>query len=168
MAISMYQASAPRFANTLKNLSAILDKAQAHAEAKKIDPGALTTDRLYPDMFPTARQVQVACDAAKGAVARLAGVEIPKHEDTEQTFAELKARIAKTIDFINTIKPAQVDGTEDKEIMLKLGGREVQFKGMQYLLGHALPNFYFHVTTAYNILRHNGVEIGKRDYIGTP
>ena len=168
MTLSMYQASAPRFANMLKNLSAILDKAQAHVEAKKLDPAALTAYRLYPDMFPLTRQVQVACDAAKGAVARLAGVEIPKHEDTEQTFAELQARIARTIDFINTIKPAQIDGSEGKEIVLKLGAREVKFTGMQYLLGHATPNFYFHVTTAYNILRHNGVEVAKRDYIGNP
>jgi len=167
MAISMYQASAPRFANVLKNLSAILDKAQAHVEAKKLDPTALTAYRLYPDMFPLKRQVQVACDSAKGAVARLAGVEIPKHEDTEQTFAELQARIARTIDFINTIKPAQIDGSEGKEIVLKLGAREVKFTGMQYLLGHATPNFYFHVTTAYNILRHNGVELAKGDFIGT-
>jgi hypothetical protein len=168
MQISMFQASAPRFANTLKNLSAILDKAQTHADAKKIDPKVLTAARLYPDMFPMARQVQSACDTAKGAVARLAGVEIPVHEDTEQTFEELKARIAKTIAFINTIKPAQVDGSEDKEVVLKFRSGEVKFKGIQYLLGHALPNFYFHVTTAYDILRHNGVEVGKRDYIGTP
>jgi hypothetical protein len=164
----MYQASAPRFVNILNNLSAILDKAQAHAEAKKIDPTALTDYRLFPDMFPMKRQVQVACDSAKAAVARLAGVEIPKHEDTEQTIAELKARIAKTIDFIKSIKPAQLDGTEDKEILLKMGGREVKFTGMQYLLGQAQPNFYFHVTTAYNILRRNGVELAKRDYIGNP
>jgi hypothetical protein len=168
MNISMYQASAARFINILTNLSAILDKAQAHVEAKKLDPAALTEFRLFPDMFPMKRQVQVACDAAKGAVARLAGVEVPKHEDTEQTIPELKARIAKTIEFIKTIKPAQLDGTEDKNIHLKLGSREVDFNGTQYLLGHALPNFYFHVTTAYNILRHNGVELGKRDYIGTP
>jgi hypothetical protein len=168
MTISMYQASAPRFVNILGNLSGILDKAQAHVDAKKIDPAALTTYRLYPDMFPLARQVQIACDAAKGAVARLAGVDVPKHEDTEKTFAELKGRIAKTIEFIGTIRPAQIDGSDDKTIHLKLGGRDVDFKGMQYLLGHALPNFYFHVTTAYNILRHNGVEIGKRDYIGNP
>ena len=168
MTISMYQASAPRFANTLKNLSAILDKAQAYADAKKIDPRVLTAARLFPDMFPMARQVQSACDTAKGAVARLAGVDIPAHEDTEQTFEELRARIAKTIAFINTVKPAQIDGSEEREVVLKMRSGEVKFKGMQYLLGHALPNFYFHVTTAYNILRHNGVEVGKRDYIGTP
>ena len=168
MNLSMYHASAPRFANMLTNLSTILDKAQAHVEARKIDPAALTEARLYPDMFPLRRQVQVACDTAKGAVARLAGVEVPKHEDTEQTLAELKARIAKTLDFIKTFKPAQIDGSEAKEIALKLGGRDVKFTGMQYLLGHATPNFYFHVTTAYDILRHNGVELGKRDFIGNP
>ena len=168
MQISMYQASAPRFVNTLKNLSAILDKAQAHADAKKIEPKVLTAARLFPDMFAMSRQVQSACDTAKGAVARLAGVEVPVHEDTEQTLEELKARIAKTIAFINTVKPSQVDGSEDKEVVLKFRTGEVRMKGMQYLLGHALPNFYFHATTAYDILRHNGVEVGKRDYIGTP
>jgi len=168
MTISMYQASAPRFVNTLKNLSAILDKAQTHAEAKKVQPSVLLNCRLYPDMFPMKRQVQVACDTAKGAVARLAGVEVPKHEDTEETFAELKARIDKTIAFVETIKAAQIDGGEDKNIHLKLGSREVDWKGMQYLLGYALPNFYFHVVTAYDILRHNGVEVAKRDYIGNP
>ena len=164
----MYQASVPRFANILKNLSAILDKAQAHVEARKIDSAALTNFRLYPDMLPMKRQVQIACDTAKGAVARLAGAEVPKHDDTEETLAELKARIAKTIDLIQAFKPAQIDGSEDKNIHLKLGQREVDFKGMQYLLGHAIPNFYFHVTTAYDILRHNGVELSKRDYIGNP
>ena len=168
MTISMYQASAPRFANILKNLSAILDKAQAHAETRKIEPTVLTNFRLYPDMLPMKRQVQIACDSAKGAVARLAGVEVPRHEDVEETFVDLKVRIAKTLDFIQTFKPAQIDGSEEKAIHLKLGQREVEFKGMQYLLGHALPNFYFHVVTAYDILRHNGVEVGKRDYIGTP
>lgn len=168
MNISMYQASAPRFANILNNLSGILDKAEAHCETKKIDPAALITSRLYPDMYTMARQVQVACDTAKGAVARLAGVEIPKHEDTERTFSELKARIAKTVEFIKTFQPGQLDGTEDKEIVMKLGAREVTFKGMQYLLGFAYPNFYFHVTTAYAILRHDGVEIGKRDFMGNP
>jgi len=168
MNISMYQASAPRFVNILKNLSAILDKAQSHVEAKKIEPAALTAYRLFPDMLPMTRQVQIACDTAKGAVARLAGVDIPKHEDTEQTIPDLKARIAKTIDFIGTFKPAQIDGSEDKNIHIKLGPREVDWNGMQYLLGFALPNFYFHVTAAYAILRHNGVDIGKRDYIGNP
>jgi hypothetical protein len=164
----MYQTSVPRFVNMLKNLSAILDKAQAHAEGRKIDPAVLLNSRLYPDMFPMKRQVQIACDTAKGAVARLAGVEVPKHEDSEETIAELKARIAKTIDFVQTVRPAQIDGSEEKGIHLKLGAREVDYKGMQYLLGHALPNFYFHVTTAYGILRHNGVELAKRDYLANP
>jgi len=168
MTISMYQASAPRFANTLKNLAAILDKAQAHCDARKIDPLVLTGARLYPDMFALARQVQVACDTAKGAMARLAGVEIPKHEDTEKTFEELKARIAKTVAFVEAFKPAQIDGTDDRDLVIKLGTREMQWKGMQYLLGFALPNFYFHAATAYDILRHNGVEVVKRDFIGNP
>jgi hypothetical protein len=166
MQISMYKASAPRFAHTLNNLAGMMDKAQAHAEAKKLDPAALTTFRLFPDMFPLSRQVQTACDLAKGAVARLAGVEVPKHEDTEQTFAELKARIAKTVAFINSIKPEQIDGSEDKEITLKLGKQQYTFTGMQYLLNFAYPNFYFHATTVYNILRHNGVELGKKDFVG--
>jgi hypothetical protein len=119
-------------------------------------------------MLPLTRQVQIACDAAKGAVARLAGAEIPKHEDVEQTIPELKARIAKTVVFIGGFGPAQIDGSEAKEIVLKIQGNDVKFAGMQYLLGFAVPNFYFHVATAYNILRHNGVEIGKRDYIGNP
>lgn len=164
----MYQASAPRFVNILRNLSAILDKAEAHCTAKKIDPSALTTYRFYPDMFPFTRQVQIACDTAKGAVARLAGVDIPRHEDTEQTFAELKARIAKTIDFIESVSAAKVDGSEEKEIVMQMRSGERRFKGMQYLLGHAYPNFYFHVTTAYNILRHNGIDVGKADFIGKP
>jgi len=168
MKISMYQASAPRFANTLRNLSSILDKAQAHCEAKKIEPAVLCGMRLIVDMYPLSRQVQVACDTAKGAVARLAGVDIPKHEDTEQTLAELKQRLAKTLDFILSVNPEKIDGSDEKPVVLKLGGREVTFTGMQYLLGHAYPNFYFHVTTAYDILRANGVEVGKRDYIGTP
>jgi hypothetical protein len=170
MTISMYNASAPRFVNILKNLSGILDKAQAHCDAKKIDPLVLTSARLFPDMFPLTRQIQIATDGAKGAMARLAGVDIPKFEDTEKTIPELKERIAKTIAFIETIKPAQVDGTEGKEIVLPPGGggKERRFTGIQFLLGWAHPNFYFHVTTTYNLLRHNGVEIGKLDYLGTP
>ena len=164
----MYQASAPRFANMLRNLQAILDKAKAHAAAKKIDERALTSARLYPDMFPMARQVQVACDTAKACVARLAGVEIPKHEDTEQTFDELHARIAKTITFLESFQPAQIDGSEEREIAFMAGSTERRFKGATYLLGHAYLNFYFHCTTAYDILRHNGVELGKRDFIGNP
>jgi hypothetical protein len=168
MKISMYQASAPRFANALRNLSAILDKAQAHAEAKKLDPAVLGSLRLIADMFPLARQVQIACDTAKGAVARLAGAEIPKHEDTEQTVAELKARIAKTLDYLGSVPAAKIEGSEEREVVMKMRGQDVKFSGLQYLLGHAWPNFYFHVTTAYNILRANGVELGKRDFIGNP
>jgi hypothetical protein len=164
----MYQASAPRFANILGNLSAILDKAQAHCDTRKIDPLVITSYRLFPDMFPFSRQVQIACDTAKGAVARLAGVDIPKHEDSERTFEELKARIAKTIDFVQSVKRERIEGSEDKEVALQTRSGERRFTGLQYLLGHATPNFYFHVTTAYNILRHNGVEIGKQDYIGKP
>ena len=165
MKISMYQASAPRFAHTLRNLSAILDKAQAYAEAKKLDPAVLGGQRLIADMFPLARQVQIACDTAKGAVARLAGIEIPQHADTEQTIPELKARIAKVLDFIESVPAAKIDGSDEREVVMKMRGQDMKFQGAQYLLGHALPNFYFHVTTAYNILRSNGVEIGKRDYL---
>ena len=168
MTISMYQASVPRFINTLGNLSNILDKAQAHVDARKLDPATLTAYRLFPDMLPMKKQVQIACDTAKGAAARLAGVELPVHEDNETTLAELKARIAKTIAFLQTMTPEQIDGTEDMEIVIKRHDKETRYKGMQFLLGQALPNFYFHVTTAYAILRHNGVEIGKRDYLGNP
>ncbi len=164
----MYQASTPRFAAMLRNLSTLIDKAEAHCAARKIDPTAITTARLFPDMFAFTRQVQIACDTAKGAVARLAGVEIPKHEDTEQTFAELKSRIAKTLDFIESVGAGKIDGSDDKEIVLQMRSGERRYKGMQYLLGAAYANFYFHVTTAYNILRHNGVEIGKSDFLGKP
>ncbi len=167
MTISMYQASVPCFVRTLGNLSAILDKAQAHVDARKIDSAALTSFRLFPDMLPMNRQVQIACDAAKGLVARLSGLENPVHEDTEKTLPELQARIAKTQAFIQSVTSAQIDGTEDKDIVVKRGETEVHYTGLQFLLGGALPNFYFHVTTTYNILRHNGVEIGKRDYLGT-
>jgi uncharacterized protein len=168
MNISMYQASVPRFVNILGNLSSILDKAQVHVDAKKLEGAALTAYRLYPDMLPMTKQVQIACDTAKGVVARLAGVEIPAFEDNEVTLADLKARIGKTIAFIQTVQPAQIDGTEDKEIVIKRGDKETRYTGMQFLLGHAIPNFYFHVTTTYIILRHNGIEIGKRDYLGNP
>ena len=168
MIISMYQASVPRFVSILGNLTKILDKAQTHVDAHKLDAATLTTYRLFPDMLPMTTQVLIACDTAKGVVARLAGVEIPAYEDNEKTLADLKARIAKTIAFIQTVTPGQIDGTEDKEIVTKRGEKETHYKGMQFLLGHALPNFYFHVTTTYNILRHNGIEIGKRDYLGNP
>lgn len=168
MTISMYQASVPRFLNILGNLSNILDKAQAHVDAKKIDAATLTSYRLFPDMLPMATQVQIACDSAKGVVGRLAGVEMPVFEDNETTLAELKARVEKTISVIKSVLPGQIDGTEDKEIIIVRRDKETRYTGMQFLLGHAVPNFYFHITTAYNILRHNGVEIGKRDYLGNP
>ncbi len=168
MTISMYDASVPRLANMLRNLDAILGKAQAHAIAKKIDPSVLLTARLFPDMLPLLKQVQIATDHAKGAPARLAGVEVPKFEDSEQSFEELQARIVKTIAFAESISSEQINGSEEKQISLKVGGQELTFTGMTYLLGFALPNFYFHLVTAYNILRHNGVEIGKRDFVGSP
>ena len=168
MTLSMYQASVPRFINALNNLSAILDKAQAHVDAKKLDETTLTSFRLFPDMLPMARQILIATDTAKGLAARLAGVDIPVYDDTEKTLGELKARIAKTVAYLQTFRPEQIDGTEDKEIIIKRGDKETRYTGMQFLLGHAVPNVYFHITTAYNILRHNGVEIGKRDYLGNP
>jgi hypothetical protein len=168
MTISMYQASVPRITNMLNNLGAILDKAQAHVDVKKLDAAALTNARLFPDMLAMHRQVQIATDTAKGVVARLAGVEIPAYEDNEVSFADLKARVEKTVAFIQSFSPEQIDGTEDKAIVTKRGDKETHYTGMQFLLGHAMPNVYFHVTTAYNILRHNGVEIGKKDYLGQP
>ena len=168
MSLSMYEASAPRFISMLRNLDAILAKAQSHAVAKKIDPSVLLNSRLFPDMFPLIRQVQITTDHAKGAVARLAGVEVPKFEDTEQSFEDIRARLAKTIAFVESFNAEKIDGSEDREISLKVGGQDMTFKGMAYLIGFAMPNFYFHLVTAYNILRHNGVEIGKRDYMGNP
>ena len=168
MTISMYQASVPRFIHMLNNLSAILDKAQAHVAAKKLDETALTGFRLYPDMLPMARQIMIATDTAKGAAARLAGVEIPVYDDVEKTLPELQARIARTVTYLQTFTPAQIDGSEEREVVIKRRDSETRHSGLQYLLGQAVPNFYFHVTTAYAILRHNGVEIGKRDYLGNP
>jgi hypothetical protein len=167
MAISMYQISSPVFARVLRNLSAILDKAAAHAEAKKIDPSVFINARLAPDMLPFARQIQIATDGVKGCVARLAGIDIPSYADTETTFPELQARIAKTLDFVIGVSAAQIDGSEDRTVTLTLRGSEMQFLGLPYLLDFVLPNFYFHVTTAYAILRHNGVEIGKSDFLGS-
>lgn len=168
MTISMYQASVPRFVNILSNLSSILDKAQAYVELKKIDPSVLPNYRIAPDMLPLSAQVQIACDSAKGLVTRLSGVAAPVFEDNEKTLVELKERIAKTITFIQSVPSESIDGTEDKEIVIKRGEKETHYKGMQFMLGHAVPNFYFHVSMTYAILRHNGVEIGKRDYLGNP
>lgn len=166
MSLSMYDASIPVFIRMFTNLSTILDKAVAHAEAKKIDPSVLVNARLAPDMFPLARQIQSASDSAKGAAARLGGVENPSFPDTETSFAELQERIAKTVAFLKSVERAQIDGSEERPVVLKTRAAELNFTGMNYLLGFALPNFYFHVVTAYDILRHNGVEVGKRDYLG--
>lgn len=164
----MYQASVPRLANTLGNLSNILDKAQAHIDAKRIAVSALMEWRLFPDMFPFSKQVQIVCDKSRSVVARLAGMNVPVYKDDEKTLAELKLRISKTIAFIQSVPPEQIDGTEDKNVVLPVSGKETHYKGLQLLLGHSMPNVYFHTTTAYNILRHNGVEIGKRDFLGDP
>jgi hypothetical protein len=167
MSISMYAASVPVFKQMLNALSAVLAKAEAHAQSKKIDAGVLPQARLAPDMFSLIRQVQIACDFAKGAPARLAGAEVPSWDDNEQTFADLQARIAKTLAFLDTFKPADIDGSEERPILLAPGTpRERTFAGQPYLLSYALPNFFFHTTTAYAILRHNGVELGKKDFMG--
>jgi hypothetical protein len=166
MSLSMYQASVPVFQRTLKALDAILDKAVAYAAERKIDPAVLIAARLAPDMLPLASQVQLSSDHAKGCPARLAGVPVPSFEDTEKTFPELKARIQKTLDFIGSLKAEQIDGSEGRDITLKTRTRELNFKGQDYLLFFAYPNFYFHVATAYDILRHNGVPVGKLDFLG--
>jgi hypothetical protein len=150
----------------LNNLAAILEKAAAQAEAKKWDPATLINARLYPDMLPFVQQIQIASDGAKGGAARLAGMEPPKYEDTEKTFPELIARIRKTIEYLNTLTPAQIDGSEERTITLQMRNNTLTLKGLPYLTNRVLPNFYFHVTTAYDILRHNGIEIGKQDYLG--
>ena len=162
----MYDASVGTITHFLGGMSRFLKKAEAHAEAKKIDPRVLLDARLYPDMFPTIRQVQITTDHAKGAGARLAGVEVPSFEDTEKTFEDLQARIKKTIDFLATLKKEQFNDAATRQISMKVGGRDMTFAGADYLSRFALPNFYFHMTTAYAILRHNGVELGKGDYMG--
>ena len=167
MTFSMYDASVPVFKQILTSLSAILDKAQAHASEKKIEPNALLQARLYPDMFPLARQVQVACDFAKGASARLAGVEVPRYDDTEQSFADLKERIATVISFIDGLPQDGIEASAQRDISTSSGANAKQFKGQVYLVHYALPHFYFHATTAYAILRHNGIEVGKKDFIGS-
>lgn len=166
MAISMFQASVPLLSRMLGNLANCLDKAAKHCEDKKIDPEALLKARLYPDMFHLIKQVQVATDMAKGGVARLAGQEPPAYEDNEKTFADLAARIQKTIAFIDAFQPGQIDGSEEKDITLKMRSGEMNFKGLPYLQGFVYGNVYFHITTVYAILRHNGVDVGKRDYLG--
>ncbi len=167
MAISMYAASTPVFIKALTALSAILDKTASHAADKKIDPTVLLQSRLFPNMFTLTRQIQVSCDFAKGACARLAGVENPKYEDQEQSLADLQARISKTIAFIQTIPAEKINGSEERAISVPAGPERIlDFVGQDYLLNFALPNFYFHVTAAYAILRHNGVELSKGDYLG--
>jgi hypothetical protein len=162
----MYDVSIPILTLSLTNLSAILDKAASHAEAKKVDPKVIPQARLIVDMLPLSAQIQIACDTAKGAAARLAGIEVPKYEDTEATLAELKARVAKTLDFIKTIKPEQLQGAETREIVLQFPQTTLKFTGINYLTNFVLPNFFFHVTTAYALLRKNGVDLGKRDFLG--
>lgn len=166
MQISMHQASVPVFVRMLDNLSKILELAIQYADEKKIDPSVLVNARLAPDMYPLSRQVQIATDMAKGCAARLAGLEVPVYDDNETTFQELLARIAKTVAFVQSVSAAKIDGSEEKTVTLKLRNQEVSFLGQPYLLHFVLPNFYFHVTTAYAILRHNGLAIGKRDFIG--
>lgn len=166
MNISMYSASVPVFQHMLRNLVHILDKAEAHAAARKIDPTALTGFRLAPDMLPFTRQVLIACDAAKNGVARLSGVEAPKFDDTETSFAELKARIGKTMEYLASVPANSMEGTEDRDITFPVGReKSLTMKGQAYLGTWMLPNFFFHVTTAYAILRHCGVELGKSDYL---
>lgn len=168
MTISLYAASVPVFKQLLTALGEVLNKAEAHATARKIEPDALLQARLYPDMFPLIRQVQIAVDFAKGASARLAGVDVPSFADDDKTFADLHAKLAQILAFIATLDAAQIDGQESREIVLRPGtDKEKRLTGQDYLLHYALPQFFFHVTTAYAILRHNGVEVGKRDFMGS-
>ena len=166
MKISMYQACVPTIVRSLNNLAAILEKGAAHAEAKKIEPSVLVNSRLYPDMFPLSKQVQIASDVSKGGSARLAQVEPPAFEDNETTFPELVARLRKTVAFLEALKPEQIDGSEDRTVTWQTRTSTKSMQGLPYLLNHVLPNVNFHVATAYNILRHNGVEIGKQDFLG--
>jgi uncharacterized protein len=166
MTISMYQASVPSLIHALNNLAAILEKGADYAEARRVDPGVLINSRLYPDMFPLGRQVQIASDVARKGAARLAGLEAPKLEDNETTFPELIARLQNAITYLRTLTAEQIDGSEEKSIVLPVGKETMTFEGLPYLLNFVLPNVYFHVTTTYNILRHCGVELGKKDYLG--
>lgn len=167
MAISVYEASVPVFVRVMTQLGHILEKGHAHALAKKFDPLVLLQSRLAPDMFPLVRQVQIVSDTAKGGASRLAGQEPPAYEDKEASFGDLVARLDKTTAFLKTLDAARFNGAEDREVTIKIRDKQVTFKGSVYLLNHVLPNLYFHTTTAYAILRHCGVEIGKRDYLGT-
>jgi len=166
MSISMHSASVPVFIRMFANMTAWLEKAEAHAQAKKFEPSVYLTARLAPDMLPFVRQIQIASDGAKFGVARLAGVEAPKFEDNEATFADLRERIAKTVAFIKSVPADQIDGTEDKDIALPRRDGTLMIKGEPYLKHFVLPNFYFHLTTTYALLRHNGVDLGKADFLG--
>ncbi|MBI3715060.1 MAG: DUF1993 domain-containing protein [Betaproteobacteria bacterium] len=166
MTVSLYQVSIPLFQRTLVNLKALLKKGEDYAAAKKIEPSVLLNARLYPDMFALTRQVQIAADVAKGACARLSGQEIPKFDDNEASFADLYARIDKTLAYLATFQPGQIDGQEEREIVFTAGGVERRFKGQTYLLHWATPNVFFHVMATYAILRENGVDVGKMDYLG--
>ncbi len=166
MAFNMYHASVPGFIRALRNLSGVLAKAHADAETRKIDFAVLMNDRLAPDMHPLVRQVQIASDMVKNGAARLAGADIPSYPDTETTYDELQARIGKTIDYLEGFEEQQFEGSEDRQITLKFPTGEINLSGADYLTGFVLPNVYFHTTTAYAILRHNGVPLGKRDFTG--
>ncbi len=166
MQFSMYYTARTSTMRALANLDGILDKALASAEARKFDPAVLFGARLAPDMFPLSRQVQIACDFCKGTMARLGGVENPKFEDGEGNFAELRERVAKTRAFVASVPEAGFAGAEERDLVLQAGPRTLEFKGMPYLVAYALPNLYFHMSMAYAILRHNGVELGKQDFIG--
>ena len=166
MTISMYQASVPVFIRMPTSLNVVLAKGAAHAQAKKIDESVLLNARLSPDMFPLTKQVHIATDFARGTGARLAGAEMPSYEDKETTFAEPTDRVDRTIAYLKTLKPAQIDGSEAREIVRPVRGEPKKFTGINYLLQYAMPHFYFHVVTAYDVLRHNGIEVGKGDYIG--
>jgi len=168
MKLSMYQASVTAFTRQLNNLLAILDKAAAHADAKKIDPKVLINSRLFPDMFPLVRQIQIATDTARGGAARLAGVDVPAQEDNETTFPELVARIRKTVSYLETLKAERFEGSEDRTVTWQTRSSTKTMQGLPYLQNHLLPNLYFHITTAYDILRHSGVELGKQDFLGKP
>ncbi len=166
MSVSIYDVTVPVLTLSLTNLAAILDKAAGHAQSKKLDAKVFPAARLIIDMLPLSSQVQIACDTAKGAVARLTGIEAPKHADTETTLDELKARVAKTLDFIKSVKREQFEAAEAREIVLQFPQSTLKFTGLNYLTNFVLPNFFFHVTTAYALLRMNGVDVGKRDFLG--
>ena len=166
MSLSLYDVAFPPVVKMLQNLDVILDKAATHCAERKIDPAVLLGYRLAPDMYPLTRQIQIATDQAKGMAARLAGLEVPSYPDTEATIEELKARLGKTLDFVGSVSRAQVEGAESREIVLPMRTGERRFIGRDYVFGFVLPNLYFHATTAYDILRHTGVELSKRDYLG--